>query len=239
MQLENRTKNAALLRYLDSMRTHGHRAAQIDPLDLLQRDDVAALSPARYGLVDPGRTYPIDGIVWTHPDASGEVWPLSRIAAHLDAVYVGNIAYEFMHSPSKAERLWFSHLLESTPHTSPRVEEQRRAWELMARSEVFDQYLQLKFPNLKRYGLEGGESMLPALDALFAVARGEGVEHIVLAVPHRGRLNLITDLLRFSPAALFHKIKGGSEIPEELGYSGDVISHLSEREFTQATIIPC
>lgn len=53
-----------------------------------------------------------------------------------------------------------------------------------------------------------------------------GIEHVVLGMPHRGRLNLLTDLLQFSPAALFHKIKGGSELPEELGYSGDVISHL-------------
>ena len=68
--------------------------------------------------------------------------------------------------------------------------------------------------------------MLPALDTLFSVASRAGVEHIILAMPHRGRLNLLTDLLQFSPASLFHKIKGGSEIPEELGYSGDVISHL-------------
>ena len=75
-----------------------------------------------------------------------------------------------MHSPSKTERLWFSHLLEGEPTEARRAdaERQRRIHELLARSEVFDQFLQLKFPNLKRYGLEGGESMLPALDALFS-----------------------------------------------------------------------
>lgn len=111
-----------------------------------------------------------------------------------------------------------------------------------------------------QYGLEGGESMIPALDSLFAVASQSeyyepilvinsnvqlkgGVQHIVvgestveitsrlpndkmIAMPHRGRLNLLTGLLEFPPSALFHKIKGGSELPDEYGGEGDVISHL-------------
>ncbi|KAJ3513296.1 hypothetical protein NLJ89_g3024 [Agrocybe chaxingu] len=219
-QLENRAINAPLLRYVDSMRTHGHRAAKIDPLDLIHREEVAALSPARYGLRAEG-----EGDEW---------WTLKQIQEHLRNVYVGNIAYEFMHSPSKTERLWFSHLLESQSLPSPEdapllvIDEQkkRHIHELLARSEVFDNFLQLKFPNLKRYGLEGGESMLPALDSLFSAASQAGVQHIVLAMPHRGRLNLLTDILKYSPAGMFHKIKGGFEIPEELGAEGDVLSHL-------------
>ncbi|OSD05012.1 hypothetical protein PYCCODRAFT_1432751 [Trametes coccinea BRFM310] len=81
-QLKNRTENAPLLRYVDSLRTHGHRAARIDPLDLLQREEVAALNPARYGLDDPARTYDINGIIWTRPvgeDSGPEHWPLERI----------------------------------------------------------------------------------------------------------------------------------------------------------------
>ena len=91
-------------------------------------------------------------------------------------MYVGRIAYEYMHSPSKTERLWFSHLLEAEAEREDKDEgarsgggeHQKRIHKLLAESEVFDQFLQLKFPSLKRYGLEGGESMLPALDALFA-----------------------------------------------------------------------
>lgn len=184
-QLHNRTVNAPLLRYVDSLRTHGHRAARVDPLDLLQREEVAALDPARYGLDDPARTYDINGIIWTHPigeDAGAERWPLERIARHLREVYVGRVAYEYMHSPSKTERLWFSHLLESESEEARRVgaEQRKRIHKLLAQSEVFDQFLQLKFPNLKRYGLEGGESMLPALDALFGGA-AEGPCHIGVA----------------------------------------------------------
>ncbi|KAF8635350.1 hypothetical protein AX17_003941 [Amanita inopinata Kibby_2008] len=239
-QLENRAVNAPLLRYVDSMRTHGHRAARIDPLDLIHREEVAALSPARYGLTDEDKKYNVDGILWTKPvgyprvNDGSEWWTLKKITRHLREVYVGRVAYEYMHSPSKTERLWFSHLLESQSLPSPEdkplepvgIEEKRRIHELLVRSEVFDNFLQAKFPNLKRYGLEGGESMLPALDSLFLSASQSGVQQIVLAMPHRGRLNLLTGLLEFSPAALFHKIRGGSEIPEEFGGEGDVISHL-------------
>ncbi|KZT24824.1 dehydrogenase E1 and transketolase domain-containing protein 1 [Neolentinus lepideus HHB14362 ss-1] len=230
-QLQNRTDNAPLLRYVDSMRIHGHRAARIDPLDLMQREEVAALDPTRYGLVDEDKEYNVNGIVWTAPVAEQsdkeELWQLRDIVQYLRTVYVGRIAYEYMHSPSKTERLWFSHLLESEELSgSAPTDQRKRIHALLARSETFDQFLQAKFPNLKRYGLEGGESMLPALDTLFRVASQAGIQHIVLTMPHRGRLNLLTDILEYSPTALFHKIKGGSEFPESYNVSGDVISHL-------------
>ncbi|KAG2008244.1 dehydrogenase E1 and transketolase domain-containing protein 1 [Coprinopsis cinerea AmutBmut pab1-1] len=239
-QLKNRSVNASLLRYVDSMRIHGHRAARIDPLDLIHREEVAALSPTRYGLgQDQGeqQQYNVDGIVWTRPVGSGkgeDLWSLEDIVKTLEGIYVGRIGYEFMHSTSKTERLWFSHLLESQSLPSPEKstlteicdEKKRRIYQLLARSEVLDHFLQAKFPNLKRYGLEGGESMLPALDVLFSSAASSGVRHTVLAMPHRGRLNLLTDLLQYPPSALFHKIKGGSELPEEYGAEGDVLSHL-------------
>ncbi|KAF5378852.1 hypothetical protein D9615_006945 [Tricholomella constricta] len=234
-QLENRYINAPLLRYVDSMRTHGHRAARIDPLDLIHREEVAALDPKRYGLIDDSKKYNVNGIIWTKPvggsHSAEEWWTLAEITRHLRSVYVGRIAHEYMHSPSKTERLWFSHLLESeslpsSEKTTVDAGLKRRIHGLLARSEVLDNFLQLKFPNLKRYGLEGGESMLPALDSLFSSASHGGIQHIILGMPHRGRLNLLTDLLKFSPAALFNKIKGGSELPEELGAEGDVLSHL-------------
>ena len=176
VQLKNRAENAPLLRYADSLRTHGHRAARIDPLDLLQREEVAALSPARYGLVDGAKQYNVNGILWAKPvgeDADTEDWwSLRDIEAHLRAVYVGRIAYEYMNSPSKTERMWFAHMLESQGATARAADDtqKKRIHELLARSETFDQFLQLKFPNLKRYGLEGGESMITALDTLFSVA---------------------------------------------------------------------
>lgn len=243
----------------------------------MQREEVAALNPRRYGLLDDEQKYDVNGIVWTSPVGAGsgtkDEWTLGAITQHLRSIYVGRIAYEYMHSPSKTERLWFSHLLESQSPSNVKMskDQKTRIYSLLAQSETFDQFLQLKFPNLKRYGLEGGESMLPALDVLFAAAaRGvytlvfhhtvltvsflaAGVEDIILAMPHRGRLNLLTDLLKLPHAALFHKIRGGADIPEHLGASGDVISHLgrcrhsnirtscsrSRSRFTEAAIRRC
>ncbi|KIJ59952.1 hypothetical protein HYDPIDRAFT_117851 [Hydnomerulius pinastri MD-312] len=230
-QLNNRATNAPLLRYADALRTHGHRAASIDPLDLLRRERVAALDPVRYGLSDPSAQYDVDGILWTgEGHAKGRQWSLDEITGFLNAVYVGRIAYEYMDLRSKTERLWFAHLLESETANvmhDAGPERRQRIHNLLARSEVFDTFLQAKFPNLKRYGLEGGESMLPALDALFGAAARADTSHIILAMPHRGRLNLLAGLLEYDPAALFHKIKGGAEVQVEgQEVSGDVLSHL-------------
>ncbi|KAF8554951.1 thiamine diphosphate-binding protein [Imleria badia] len=188
----------SLLRYADALRTlYGHRAASIDPLDILRREPVATLEPTWYGLTDPSAAYNVDGILWTgEGHGKGNNWSLDQITGFLNAVY-------------------FAHLLESEAAN-------RRTHELLARSRVLDTFLQAKFPNLKRYGLEGGESMLPVLDTLFAAAARADTTHIILPMPHRGQLNLLT--------ALFHKIKGGAEA--RVGgdtISGDVLSHLSER----------
>lgn len=135
-----------------------------------------ALDPKRYGLKDANAKFDINGIIWHdfeslgNPSSTTNLWTLSDIVDHLRSVYVGRIAYEYMHSPSKAERLWFSHLLESKEPFSrhlPNDDQKRRIWGLLARSETWDHFLQLKFPNLKRYGLEGAESMLTALDSVF------------------------------------------------------------------------
>jgi probable 2-oxoglutarate dehydrogenase E1 component DHKTD1 len=130
-------------------------------LDLIHREEVAALSPERYGLTNPEQRFNVNGILWTKRVGEGsgeEWWTLSEIRNHLKRVYVGNIAYEYMHSPFKSERLWFAHLLESQSLPSPvdtplfqiDTDKKRRIHELLARSEVLDNFLQVKFPNLKR-----------------------------------------------------------------------------------------
>jgi probable 2-oxoglutarate dehydrogenase E1 component DHKTD1 len=157
---------------------------------------VNALDPTRYGLKDGKAKFDINGIIWHDfgslgsPSSTEVMWSLSDIVDHLRTVYVSRIAYEYMHSPSKAERLWFSHLLESRESSSqhmPGDEQKRRIWGLLSRSETWDHFLQLKFPNLKRYGLEGAESMLTALDSVFHSA-AYGLCNLVLNV-NQGHLH--------------------------------------------------
>ncbi|KAJ2929784.1 hypothetical protein H1R20_g7285, partial [Candolleomyces eurysporus] len=100
------------------MRIHGHRAARIDPFDLIHREEVTVLNPNRYGLglSEDGmkELFDVNKTIWTRRVGQGEEeepWTLEDIIKRLRGVYIGNIGYEFMHSPSKTERLWFSHLL--------------------------------------------------------------------------------------------------------------------------------
>ncbi|WWC60118.1 oxoglutarate dehydrogenase (succinyl-transferring), E1 component [Kwoniella dejecticola CBS 10117] len=251
-ELSNRNANAPLLRYVESVRRHGHRAAQIDPLDLMDRDPVGALDPTRYGLKED-QSYPLQGILHTPPtvkpttppntaapertetgEGSDVTMSLDKIRKHLIDVYVDKIGLEYMHCPEKDERLWFSHHVETEASSFPHPfesERKRHKWDLLMRSEELDKFLGKKFPNLKRYGCEGAESMLPALSTLFEVSARSGISSIVLSLPHRGRLSLLCDpdLLDYSPTALFSKIKGKPEFdPSEApGATGDVISHLS------------
>ena len=173
---------------------HLHPFRPLSPIGpLLSVDDAPRY---RYGVIDTSRTYDVNGILWTKrvgeaPDEP-EPWTMRDITNHLRSVYVGRIAYEYMHSPSKTERLWFSHILEASSSSGsrgsrtpalPGATQKKRIHKLLAQSETFDQFLQLKFPNLKRYGLEGGESMIPALDTLFSVAaRGSSCFGIFIRV---------------------------------------------------------
>jgi len=125
------------------------------------------------------------------------------------------------------ERRWFGQFIEGMP-TKVDKETKLRIFELLVKSETFDNFMAKRFPQVKRYGLEGAESMMVALDEIFSSSAKSGVEDIVVGMPHRGRLNLLTDLLKFSPTRLFHKVKGNMEFPAEITADGDVISHLSK-----------
>ncbi|CAD6884806.1 unnamed protein product [Tilletia laevis] len=229
-QLENRNVNAALLRYVDNVRRHGHRAAKIDPLDMMAREsEVAALDPSRYGL-RPDEPMLTEGIVEMPADSVDKEGKavVRSITTHLQRTYVSSVGYEFMHMNSKGARNWFMDLLERGAATRPIEKDcKRRIWELMARSECLDQFLQAKLPNVKRYGLEGGEAMIPCIDAIFELAAAAGISDAIVCMPHRGRLGFLTELLQFPPERLLSKMKGHPEVPEQVGIVGDVLSHLT------------
>ncbi|SAM06364.1 hypothetical protein [Absidia glauca] len=253
-ELNNRMDNGSLLRMVQAYRTHGHRGAQLDPLDFMKREEVLALKPERYGLTDESKMYNISGKARVNmvcksswllitgrliflgilhvseskqdPSAKEEA-DFKTILSHLNATYCGNIAYEFMHLPSASERRWWYHAVESWNKPQLSVDEKKRIHHLLSQSESFDHFLAKKFPNLKRYGLEGAESMMVALDRLFGLSAKAGVSDLIVGMPHRGRLNLLCDLLEYPHEALFHKMKGQSELPENTFHSADVISHLT------------
>ncbi|KAG1472116.1 hypothetical protein G6F56_001733 [Rhizopus delemar] len=224
-ELSNRMKHGSLLRMVQAYRTHGHEGAQLDPLDIMKRKEVLALNPERYGL-GKEENYSLEGILHVNDSMQESTSDFKTILNHLQAVYCGKIAYEFMHLPSASERRWWYHAVESWQKPELDETQKKQIHKILAKSEVFDHFLAKKFPNVKRYGLEGAESMMVALDRLFELSATNGIQDIVIGMPHRGRLNLLCDLLQYPPAALFHKMKGLSELPDSFA-SGDVISHLT------------
>ncbi|CAG8435886.1 6888_t:CDS:10 [Diversispora eburnea] len=224
-ELSNRIENAGLLRLITAYRTFGHRAADLDPLGIMKREEIKALDHLRYIFTtDPNKLYNLKGILFVN---SKDKATLDSILSHLLKVYCGKVAYEFMHIPNASERRWFYRIIESFESISLTSKEKIRIFEVLAKSEVFDHFMAKRFPQVKRYGLEGAESMMIALDKLFEITNKAGIIDVVLCMPHRGRLNLLVDLLKFPPTRLFHKIKGNPEFPEELPATGDVLSHLA------------
>ncbi|BGP41616.1 putative 2-oxoglutarate dehydrogenase E1 component DHKTD1, mitochondrial [Rhodotorula kratochvilovae] len=253
-ELANRARNASLLRLVESYRRHGHRAALVDPLDLAKRPNVPALDPRRYGfaLTDAAGgalreeyvseakpeenvsneedKFDTTGILdFPQNGSPGNERTMDEIADRLAKVYCGGVAYEFMHLPSKHERRFLETLLEQS-HAQPlEPEEQRAQWELLAKSEGLDHFLAKRFPNVKRYGLEGGEAMMIVCAVLLNQAKKEGVEDVVLGMPHRGRLNLLTQLLGMDMRLLIRKMRGLPTLPPSLPasqFTDDVLSHL-------------
>lgn len=173
--------------------------------------------------------FDVEGIVFMGDSHNTRKYArLSEVIDHLKRTYSGGLGAQFMHVDSSKELFWLARQLETSVYTSLSEEEVKRAHQLLVDAESLDHFLAKKFPTLKRYGLEGNESMLPAMDIAFRELNASGVTDLTIGMPHRGRLNLLTELLNFPPRALFHKIKGNNEFPEEHGLPGDVLSHLSQ-----------
>ncbi|KAI8324424.1 dehydrogenase E1 and transketolase domain-containing protein 1 [Martensiomyces pterosporus] len=228
-QLKNRQDQAALVCLVNAYRANGHRATDLDPLGIQKKQTIPELDPARYGLTDMDQKLDTDGILSFKVNGeSPKHATMAEIHQALMDTYCGHVAFEFEHIPDIAERRWFADFVEATGHdTKLDDSRKRRFYELLARSETFDNFMQKKFGQVKRYGLEGAESAIVALDELFSLCNHSGIKEAVLGMPHRGRLNILIDLLKYQPRALFHKLQGNAEFPSDLPASGDVISHIA------------
>lgn len=142
----------------------------------------------------------------------------------LNAFYCDKIGYEFDNIDEK-EQKWFIDQIEDSKRII--TKEMRSLWlKLILKSESFDHFMTKRFSQVKRYGLEGGESMMIALNSIFENIQKH--DNVVIAMPHRGRLNVMTGLLNYPSEAIFHKLAGNSEmIPSNKHGTGDVLSHLS------------
>ncbi|WP_027134501.1 2-oxoglutarate dehydrogenase E1 component [Geminicoccus roseus] len=203
-------------------RVRGHLQAELDPLGLSRRAQHAELDPKTYGFTeaDLDRTFFLDMVL------GREQATLREILEILNRTYAGKIGIEFLHIQDPEQKAWIQARIEAPGGIldTPPVDK-RELLEQLTVAEGFEQFLHVKFPGTKRFGLDGSESAVPALEAIIRTSVELGVQEIVLGMPHRGRLNVLANVMGKPYTAIFSEFQGQPAIDEVLG-SGDVKYHL-------------
>ena len=152
---------------------------------------------------------------------------LREIVAICERTYCQTLGVEFMHITNAAQKAWIQERIEGPDKEISFTREGRRAiLNKLIEAEGFEKFCDLKFTGTKRFGLDGAESLIPALEQIIKRGGNLGVKEIVLGMPHRGRLNVLTQVMGKPHRALFHEFKGGSANPDAVEGSGDVKYHL-------------
>ncbi len=215
-------KQSGVLRMINAFRVRGHQRAQLDPLALNERPEVPDLELAFYGLSDADLTTQFHTGTLAGPDHL----PLADIIDLCRRTYCGSIGTEYMHITDTNQRRWLQQRLESARGDfTPAREERLRLLDKLSAAEGLEKYLHSKYVGQKRFSLEGGESLIPLIDTLIRHAGTQGVKEMVIGMAHRGRLNLLVNVLGKSPRDLFAEFEGAMAI-DDPSRSGDVKYHL-------------
>ncbi len=212
-------------------RVRGHLAANLDPLGLTRRDVPADLTPAWHGFTaaDLDRPIFICGVL------GFETATVREIVRVLQATYCGHIGFEYMHINEVEERRFIQGRIESPEETVQFTTEGKQSiLTKVIHAEQWEKFLAKKYVGTKRFGLDGGEGAVPALEAVIKYGGQMGVEEIDVGMSHRGRLNILSNVMGKSAEAIFHEFGGGATNPADVGGSGDVKYHLgtsSDRVF--------
>ncbi|GLQ16650.1 2-oxoglutarate dehydrogenase E1 component [Maritalea porphyrae] len=212
-------------------RMRGHLHADLDPLGLAVLEEAPELDPASYGFTpaDYERKIFIDNYLGL------EYATIPEMIDILKRTYCSTFAIEFMHISDPDEKGWLQERIEGPDKEIAFTKEGRIAiLKKLIEAEGFEKFLDVKYTGTKRFGLDGGESLIPALEQIIKRGGAMGVKDIVLGMAHRGRLNVLTQVMGKQHRALFNEFKGGSAVPDDVEGSGDVKYHLgasSDREF--------
>ena len=212
-------------------RVRGHLAADLDPLGLVRRDMPPELTPEFHGFSGED----LDRPVWLGGALRLGQATVRELVAILRRNYCGKIGLEYMHINDLEERRFLQERMEGPEARIEFTPEGKQA--ILAKvieAEQWEKFLARKYVGTKRFGLDGGESMVPALEAVIKYGGVRGVQEIVIGMAHRGRLNVLANVMAKPYRAIFSEFAGGSANPEDVGGSGDVKYHLgtsSDREF--------
>ena len=219
------------LMLIRAYRMRGHFHANLDPLGIQEQIGHEELDPRSYGFTDAD----YDRKIFLDHVLGLEYGTLREIVTICERTYCQTLGVEFMHISNPEQKAWIQERIEGPDKEISFTREGRRAILMkLVEAEGFEKFCDLKFTGTKRFGLDGGEALIPALEQIIKRGGNLGVRDIVLGMPHRGRLNILTQVMGKPHRALFHEFKGGSANPDEVEGSGDVKYHLgasSDREF--------
>jgi 2-oxoglutarate dehydrogenase E1 component len=216
-------KQAAVSRLIQIWSNRGHLLAKVDPLGLMVRPRPAVLELGYFGLSEADLD--TEFFTGSRTDAIPKRLKLRNILAELERIYAGPIGAEFAHVSDSEERLWLQDRFQEGRTLFKFNADERRniLWQLTS-AEGLERYLHTKYVGQKRFSLEGGESLIPLLDDLVQQAGAKQVEEVVVGMAHRGRLNVLVNLLGKSPEVMFSEFEGKYDLAHQKG-SGDVKYH--------------
>ena len=212
-------------------RVRGHLAANLDPLGLAKREMPEDLTPEYHGFTGAA----LDRQVWLGGALGLSQGTVREVVDILRRNYCGNVGLEYMHINDLEERRFLQERMEGRDAEIRFTPEGKQSiLQKVIEAEQWEKFLARKYVGTKRFGLDGGESMIPALESVIKYGGQYGVREIVFGMAHRGRLNVLANVMAKPYRAIFSEFAGGSANPEDVGGSGDVKYHLgtsSDREF--------
>ncbi len=211
------------LMLIRSYRVRGHLASNMDPLGLYQHEENSELDYRSYGFTEAD----LDKHIFIDNVLGIDNPTLREILDRLQQTYCGTIGVEFMHIQEPDQKQWIRERIEESHNRTEFTQRGREAiLERLSEAEGFENFLNVKYPGAKRFGLDGGESLIPALEQILKRGSQLGIEEVVIGMPHRGRLSVLANVLKKPYVAILSEFQGQSSNPEEVQGSGDVKYHL-------------
>ncbi len=224
------------LMIIRAYRIRGHLIADIDPLGMRDKTPHPELDPRSYGFTEADMDRPIfiDNVLgMVHAS-------MRQIIDVLIRTYCGTFALQYMHISNPEEAAWLKERIEGYGKEIAFTREGRRAiLNKLVEAEGFEKFLHVKYMGTKRFGLDGGEALIPAMEQIIKRGGNLGLKEVVIGMPHRGRLNILANVLSKPYRAIFHEFQGGSYKPDDVDGSGDVKYHLgasADRTFDGHTV---
>ncbi|WP_426051466.1 2-oxoglutarate dehydrogenase E1 component [Brevundimonas sp. SL161] len=222
-----------VLMLIRTYRVRGHLQATLDPLGIEAATNNPELSPEFYGFTEADMDRPIylDGVLGL------DTGTIREVMAVLKRTYCGNIGIQFMHIAEPEEKSWLQQRFEGPDAFEKNGftnEGKIAILNKLIEAEGFERFLHKRFPGTKRFGLDGAEAMVPAMEQMIKRGGALGVDDMVFGMAHRGRLNMLAAVMGKPYRAIFHEFQGGSTVPSDIEGSGDVKYHMgasSDREF--------